>query len=113
MPYADRKKRLEYQRNWNKNYYQRNKLSERKRVVKRKKEIAKWFEDYKSQLVCKVCGERTVICLDFHHLDGKTKDFSLGLARNWGWGIKRLKSEIEKCIVLCANCHRKAHAGIN
>lgn len=52
------------------------------------------------------------VCLEFHHIiNPKDKEFSPANAYSWGWGIERIKKEISKCIVLCANCHRKLHAG--
>ena len=56
---------------------------------------------------CVVCGEKDVCCLDFHHLYNKS--FNLASAREVS--TERIKEEIKKCIVLCANCHRKLHAG--
>lgn len=113
MPYADRDEQLEYKRRWNHSYYRRNRKAEVERIVKRKKQIASWFLDYKKNLSCERCGENTTVCLDFHHQIHKKKDFSLATIRSWGWGIERIKKEVEKCAVLCANCHRKVHAGLS
>ncbi|MBM3209032.1 hypothetical protein FJZ40_01960 [Candidatus Shapirobacteria bacterium] len=110
MPYACRQKRLEYARRWNKDYYEKNKEIEKQRIAKRKGLIGKWIAGYKEGLSCQRCEEKTTVCLDFHHKDGQAKDFTLGRAKSWGWSINRIKREIEKCIVLCANCHRKEHA---
>ncbi len=61
---------------------------------------------------CRVCGyDRYAGALDFHHLDEKTKKFDLstkGLTRSW----VKTKAEIDKCILVCANCHREIHAGL-
>jgi hypothetical protein len=64
--------------------------------------------DYKSSHPC-VCGESDPACLDFHHRDpsGKTQNV-LGFVRSGVAGVRR---EIEKCETICANCHRKGHAG--
>jgi len=46
--------------------------------------------------------------LEFHHLDPKEKDFSIsntGVTRSWD----KIKIELDKCLLLCANCHREAH----
>lgn len=59
---------------------------------------------------CKVCGEREPVVLDFHHLDPKSKDREV--PHLIGYSIERLRQEIRKCVVLCANCHRKVHAGL-
>lgn len=55
------------------------------------------------------CGySKCVDALEFHHLDPKEKDFSIsntGVTRSWD----KIKIEIDKCLLLCANCHREAH----
>jgi len=112
MPYIDKQKAIEYKRRWNKNYYKENKDLEKKRIFDRRKKIAIWLTDHKSTLQCINCGEKTAVCLDFHHLDGNDKDRSLSLSIKWGWGKDRIMKEIDKCIVLCSNCHRKLHAGL-
>lgn len=61
---------------------------------------------YKSALGCARCNEREPVCLDFHHTkNDKEKEISALMSCSWA----RLWGEIEKCIVLCANCHRKEH----
>ncbi|MCE9644128.1 HNH endonuclease [Candidatus Parcubacteria bacterium] len=61
---------------------------------------------------CMLCGySRCLEALDFHHRDPKKKDFGLsegGITRSW----EKTKKEIEKCALICANCHREVHAGI-
>src|SRR3989344_2561872 len=113
MPYKDKGKQVEYKKRWNKVYYQLNRSAEIERVKARKNRNAEWLLEYRSKCFCVLCGENTPACLDFHHRDTDKKERSLSNAvKIWGWGIKRLKKEIEKCIVLCSNCHRKVHAGI-
>ena len=60
---------------------------------------------------CQVCGyKRCIEALEFHHLDPMQKDFGIshkGYTRSW----EKVKEEVEKCILLCANCHREAHSG--
>lgn len=65
---------------------------------------------YKRFCGCKLCGEREPVALDLHHLNPDEKDDEV--ARLMRYGLKVLKAEIRKCVVLCANCHRKVHAGI-
>lgn len=61
---------------------------------------------------CSVCGYcRDIKALDFHHLDESTKEFGLsdrGMTRSWA----KVKAEVEKCVLLCANCHRELHSGL-
>ena len=58
-----------------------------------------------------VCGyDRCIEALEFHHIDPTKKDFGIsskGYARSW----EKVKNEIERCVLLCANCHRGFHAG--
>jgi len=47
--------------------------------------------------------------LDFHHRDPSTKVMDIAEAQRHGWSIGRIQVEIEKCDIICANCHRKLH----
>jgi hypothetical protein len=79
------------------------------RAVKNNKKISDWFNNIKSKLSCCVCGENDPACLDFHHIEPSEKDFALSeQKRN---SKKKLLNEMNKCACLCANCHRKLHAG--
>lgn len=56
------------------------------------------------------CGLDKVPALEFHHRDGgETKDKAFGGKFGWAWD--RLQKELEKCILLCSNCHKLIHAG--
>lgn len=90
-------------------WYQRNKKHEKARIKKRRAKIRAWFIDYKATLACQECGENHPACLVFHHRDPNQKDTNISKAANQGWGKKRILVEVEKCDVLCANCHRKLH----
>ncbi len=61
---------------------------------------------------CNICGyEKCLSALDFHHKNPQEKVFSIngnGLCLSW----KKTKEELDKCVLLCANCHREAHNGI-
>lgn len=70
-----------------------------------------WLTDLKSKLKCEHCGENTPICLDFHHIDPEKKSKSVAVLMCSGVKKGRILAEIKKCIVLCANCHRKLHYG--
>lgn len=80
-------------------------------VAKRRKKVREMAINYKGGR-CMLCGYKKCIqALEFHHLDTSRKDFSIsdkGYARSW----EKVKDEIEKCILICANCHRELHAGI-
>jgi DNA-binding CsgD family transcriptional regulator len=56
---------------------------------------------------CEICGyDKCINALEFHHKDPKEKDFSPS-GKSYSW--ERVKNEIEKCILVCANCHREIH----
>ena len=77
-------------------------------IKKRKLEIRKWFWEYKSGLGCCRCGENHAATIDFHHNSGdKEKTISKMVAD--GYSIERICEELEKCEIVCANCHRKIH----
>ena len=59
---------------------------------------------------CIVCGESEPVCIDFHHLDPKTKEFNITLNRTRA--KSKILAEIKKCVCLCSNCHRKLHSGL-
>jgi hypothetical protein len=56
---------------------------------------------------CHDCGGVFPACVyDFHHLDSSKKDFMIGRT-NRGWD--KLRPELDKCDMLCSNCHRIRH----
>ena len=60
---------------------------------------------------CGNCGEKDPNTFDFHHIDPKEKDFAISEALSKRWNIKKIVPELEKCTLLCRNCHREHHAG--
>jgi hypothetical protein len=60
---------------------------------------------------CMACGFDKYFCsLDFHHKDPSVKSPRYGSMRGWSW--ERILVELEKCILLCKNCHAATHAGL-
>lgn len=85
--------------------YEKNKDKFRARRKKIEDNNKKYINEIKS-CGCIICGEKDIACLDFHHL--KDKKFNISnevgnLSKN------KLTDEMNKCVVLCANCHRKLH----
>lgn len=61
---------------------------------------------------CSICGfDKYSAALDFHHIDPKTKIKQVGQMCNNRASWKSIRIEIDKCILLCSNCHRGYHAG--
>jgi 5-methylcytosine-specific restriction endonuclease McrA len=80
-------------------------------VQKRRQRIRQMAVDYMGGR-CSICGyDRCIEALEFHHLDASEKDFGIsskGYTRSW----EMVKQELDKCVILCANCHREVHAGM-
>ena len=61
---------------------------------------------------CQICGyNKCESALEFHHINPEIKEFGIGengLTRS----ISKNKNEVDKCILVCANCHREIHAGL-
>lgn len=65
----------------------------------------------KQNLKCTRCGyNRYTGALEFHHSDPSKKDLNIGRMKNYS--LKKIKQEVEKCTLLCSNCHREAHSGL-
>ena len=78
----------------------------------RRKNIKKDLIDYKGGCCC-ICGyNKSYRSLHFHHLNPKEKDFTIGA--KWGkLGFNdEIKKELDKCILVCANCHGEIHDGL-
>ena len=58
---------------------------------------------------CEICGySKCNKALEFHHLNPKEKEF--GISENsFNRSLSELKKEVDKCLLLCANCHRELH----
>lgn len=92
-------------RKWHSN--RENKDKRNQRINNFVAERKQWAVDYMGGK-CKDCGNTfPLCCYDFHHLDMETKD------NNPSYFIRmskeRAMEELDKCILLCANCHRMRH----
>ena len=56
---------------------------------------------------CVKCGDTRSYVLDFHHKDAGEKDFTIGTLKKGSTDV--IQQEIDKCVCLCANCHREFH----
>ena len=76
-----------------------------------RKIIKRWSLDYKGHK-CECCGyDKCTEALEFHHINSKEKDFNIS-DRNIKLDWEEIKKELDKCIVVCSNCHREIHSGI-
>jgi HNH endonuclease len=57
---------------------------------------------------CSKCGyNKFVEALEFHHINPEEKNLSLSTGK--GYSFEKVKDELDKCILVCANCHREIH----
>ncbi|MFD1646909.1 homing endonuclease associated repeat-containing protein [Haloarchaeobius litoreus] len=92
----------------NQRWYYKNRQQEIEKKDRRRAELRSWLHEYKlQQCACVRCGEGDPACLDFHH----TGEKEMGIAEMvmYGYSRESILEEIERCEVLCANCHRKEH----
>ena len=76
---------------------------------RRRDELRQWFYERKrDEHECARCGDGRPAALDFHH-HGERKRKDITQMVNHGYSKTRIKEEISRCTVLCANCHRKEH----
>lgn len=59
---------------------------------------------------CMVCKERDPVVLDFDHLNPKEKFKNVSTLVSEGYSLQTIKKEIDKCQILCSNCHRRKNA---
>ena len=83
----------------------------KKAVAKRRRKIKEFADSYKGGR-CEVCGySKCVWALELHHINPKTKSFGIG-ARGYTRSWDAVKIEADKCVLVCANCHREIEAGV-
>jgi hypothetical protein len=86
-------------------------LSRIERNQRRTQIMVRMSREHKVSLGCRECGyAKFGGALEWHHPDGD-KDHDPADAIGISW--ERYLKEAAKCILLCANCHREAHAGIS
>lgn len=76
-------------------------------AIARQKRCEEWINSLKTP--CVFCGESDPVCIDWHHIDPQKKSFAISHIK--GKAKERTLAEIQKCICVCASCHRKLHAG--
>jgi protein-arginine kinase activator protein McsA len=76
----------------------------RDKVIQKNREF---IVEYLKQSSCIDCGERDIVVLEFDHQRDKKHNISSMLR---GHALETIKEEISKCVVRCANCHRRKTA---
>ena len=91
--------------------YRRHKCRDCYRKTKRSlmENHRQWVDDYKRNGSCSICGINDHRVMDFHHQGDEKKEFSVSVGLAEKFGLDRIKNEVEKCVLLCSNCHRIKH----
>lgn len=77
------------------------------KVKTRRQKLKQMGVEYLGGKCCK-CGYNDCIwALEFHHTNSNEKDFSISKYSNLSWN--RIKKELNKCILVCSNCHKEIH----
>ena len=94
---------------WSKQHYIKNKNNIIEGVKQLKNQRKKHILDLKKQSKCVKCNEDRFYVLDFHHIDNNEKQFNISDLANKNLSWKTIEKEINKCIILCRNCHSEFH----
>lgn len=85
------------------------KICVRNQTLTRQRKIKQKCIDYKGGK-CQCCEYDSYIgALEFHHLEKNQKEYTIG--QNKGRSFDNLKKELDKCLLVCSNCHREIHGG--
>lgn len=81
--------------------------------ISRSQSVIDWRKRKKIELVeykggcCEICGyNKSITALHFHHKNPNEKDFSIS---SKSYSISKLKKEVDKCMLVCSNCHSEIH----
>jgi len=91
-------------------------IKEKENKVSKSEAVIEWRKRTKLKLVeykggkCQICDyNKSITALHFHHLDPNEKDFSIS---GKSLSFDKLKNEVDKCILVCSNCHSEIHEGL-
>lgn len=82
-------------------------------TAEKRRKIKQDLVEYKGG-ICECCGinnKEFLSIYDFHHKDTKEKDILI--SGSYCRSIESLKKEVDKCMLVCSNCHRIIHEGLN
>lgn len=119
FPWRDKAKGLRQtrcsrcERAYGKAWYQANKARRSKQIRAKNREAnqrnRRLLAEYLTEHPCVDCGEPELVVLEFDHVRGtKKRNISRMLECAMSWGA--IMEEVEKCDVVCANCHRRRTA---
>ena len=108
MPYKDKNVRVAKHKEYSRKYYENNRAKVLAANTANKATHKQKWDEFKATLKCTKCGFNHPAALDFHHKDPALKEHNVHKLLANKQFTKAYK-EIEKCVVLCSNCHRIHH----
>ena len=88
------------------------KICTNEQTIQKQRETKIKMIDYKGGK-CEKCGyNKSPAALDFHHKNPLEKKFTIAHARHRSFN-ENIKKELDKCMLVCSNCHREIHEEIN
>lgn len=91
-------------------WHYQNKDRNARRTLERRQRLRHWLAELKvASGGCLNCDETEPLCLDFHHRDENQKTMAVNKMVLYGFSKSKIRAEIEKCDVLCSNCHWRKH----
>ena len=87
------------------------KICTNQQAIKRQRQTKLKMIEYKGGS-CEICGyDKSPAAMEFHHKEPSKKEFTIAHARHRSFDDK-MKIELDKCLLVCANCHREIHEQI-
>jgi predicted HNH restriction endonuclease len=92
------------------------KTTEKQKTITSSESVILWRKRTKIKLIeykggrCEICGyDKCMRALSFHHKNPNEKDFSIS---GKSLSFEKLRGEVDKCMLVCSNCHSEIHDGI-
>ena len=98
------------QNEYNRQYHKRNPSWNKRSVGRFHQKRTGWLTDLRAKSPCSICGQSFPdhpSVIDFHHKSGESKEGGISSMRLQS--MSQVKAEVDKCIAVCANCHRIIH----
>lgn len=100
-----------YRKSYQKEHYKKYKNEYLKRATMRRQRLR---DEYRTNMIlflkdksCQLCSEDDIRTFEFDHIDPESKLFSISQGVKMGYNWTEILTEIKKCRILCANCHKK------
>lgn len=94
---------------WAKNNLDKVRKYKQKYKDKQKRLSREYIKTIKEKSGCKLCGNKNIHCLDFHHRPNTIKKNTVCNLVRHGYSLSIVQAEINKCDIICSNCHRTQH----